>query len=294
MRTGWKGSTRGPSLLGRYVPWLQQLPVAVSDDQYVYVDLRDGLSHLLLAGAPWRAAPWEQDEQALMRHLVRRGDVVFDIGAHIGLHTVLLSSLAGEIGTVHAFEANALRIPGLARTLSRLPNAVLHPVGLGDRAGVTALFVPEDQTMASLADFTQGRVGRVTRVDADIRRLDDIMAAERIPVPAFIKCDVEGAEYHVFQGAVAALDRPDAPIILYEADALSAPAFGLDVTSATALLKSLARPRYQVYWVQPGGTLRPIDLPREADHFNLLAVPEQLRERLTGTPVLGFNGGAGD
>ena len=39
-----------------------------------------------------------------MRRVVRRGDVIFDIGAHMGLHTVLLSALTGDTGAVHAFE----------------------------------------------------------------------------------------------------------------------------------------------------------------------------------------------
>jgi FkbM family methyltransferase len=50
------------------------------------------------------------------------------------------------------------------------------------------------------------------------RRLDDLTTANCIPRPDFIKCDVEGAELKVFQGASKTLDCVDAPIILFEAN----------------------------------------------------------------------------
>jgi FkbM family methyltransferase len=252
----------------------------------VFVDLRDGLSHLLLAGSPWSEAPFERDEQAIMRRLVRPGDVVWDIGAHVGIHTVLLCSLATARGRVHAFEANPMRYRALAKTVRLLPNAVLHCCGLGSASGSMPLFVPEDQTMASLADFTRGRLGPVVEVRARIERADDLLSTGRISAPQFIKCDVEGAEYDVFTGAAQAVDRADAPIILYEANSYSAVAFGRELASATLLLKGLRHPQYQIYWVQPGGTLCPIDVPGPpGEHFNLLAVPRARREWLSSITV---------
>jgi FkbM family methyltransferase len=177
------------------------------------------------------------------------GDIVWDIGAHVGIHTVLLSSLVTSHGRVHAFEANPMRYQGLAETVRLLPNAEFHSYGLGSASASMTLFVPEDQTMASLADFTKGRVGPVTEVEARIERADDLLSTGRIPAPQFIKCDVEGAEYDVFQGSAHTLDTADAPIILYEANAHSAVAFGRDIASATLLLKALPHAQYQIYWV---------------------------------------------
>jgi len=82
------------------------VPITINGQQQINVDLRDGLSHELLAGSPWESVPWEIDEQKVMRRLVLPGDVVLDVGAYIGLHTVLLSALTTPTGFVHAFEAN--------------------------------------------------------------------------------------------------------------------------------------------------------------------------------------------
>src|SRR5207244_9981399 len=86
VRSKTRGSTRCTFALAQRIPALQAVPITINGDQRLYVDLRDGLSHPLLAGSPWESVPWEVDEQAVMRRLVRPGDVIFDIGAHIGLH----------------------------------------------------------------------------------------------------------------------------------------------------------------------------------------------------------------
>jgi len=280
IRTGWRGSTGGPTLLARYIPLLHALPVTVPGG-HLYVDLRDGMSQLLLAGSPWTDAPFEPSEQEIMRRVVRQGDVVFDIGAHIGLHTVLLSSLARDTGFVHAFEMNPMRLPSLRETVRHLANATLHEVGLADRVARTTLYVPTDQSMASLADWTGGRDGVVAQVTGDLITLDAVVGNGQAPQPDFVKCDVEGAETAVFKGGAAVFDREDAPLILYEADARSAMAFGLDVAAATRVLRDYPRSEYSFYWVQEDAKVRRIDLPAAPEeHFNLLAVPASRRNRL--------------
>jgi FkbM family methyltransferase len=267
------GSTRCTVALARRIPALQSVPITINGNQQLYVDLRDGLSQLLLAGSPWESVPWEVDEQTVMRSIVRRGDVVFDVGAHIGLHTVLLSALAGPTGVVHAFEANPEKLRPLLATASRLSNATVHAVGLGDRSGPATLFIPEDQSMASLEDWTEGRAGRVHEATCTLRRIDEMVDTGELPRPDFIKCDVEGGELGVFAGAARVLNRADAPIILYEANARSAAAFGSPISGATDLLRSLEKPRYSIFHLL-GTRLRPLEsFTDDCDHYNLVAVP---------------------
>jgi FkbM family methyltransferase len=274
IRANARGSTRGTFLLAHRFKALQAVPITINETQRVYVDLRDGLSHALLAGSPWKTAPWEIDEQIVMRRLVRPGDVVLDIGAHIGLHTVLLSALVGRSGVVHAFEVNPAKLPALRVTVSRLTNTVLHPFGLADEARRAVLFVPEDQTMASLSDWTAGRGGAVRKTECELKPLDDLVVDGGIAPPDFIKCDVEGAELQVFRGAVRTLDRELAPIVLFEANAQAASGFGAPIEAATDFLRSLRQPNYSIYHLQGNGELTAIEvITDEAEHFNLVAMP---------------------
>ena len=74
-----------------------------------------------------------------MRRFVRAGDVVFDIGANLGLHTVLLAGLRGR---AFAFEPNPELLPTLEMTVQELGNTTLCACALSDEDSDCTLFVP--------------------------------------------------------------------------------------------------------------------------------------------------------
>ncbi len=216
-----------------------------------------------------------------MRRLVRPGDVAFDIGANIGLHSILLSKLVGPHGHLSIFEPNAELHPALSRTIAGLGNAVLHPFALSNQAGEASFFLPMNHQKASLANWTEEAIDGVPRmVRCPLRRLDDLLREGIVPRPAFIKCDVEGAERLVFEGATTLLNRRDGPILLFEANVYNARAFGFSVSDATNVLQKLALPRYAFFEIRPGGQLHPLET-LNAWHSNVVAVPESRAERLT-------------
>jgi FkbM family methyltransferase len=281
LRSGLRGSTRCTFAVARHLKALHAVPIVVNQRQQLWIDLRDGLSHLLLAGSPWATVPWESDEQALMRRLVRPSDVVFDVGAHIGLHTVLLSEIVARNGVVHAFEPNAGKATALARTIAALPNAHLHPFALGEVEGCVALYIPEDESMASLADWTYGREWHRRRATCEVKRVDDLVACGELPTPDFVKCDVEGAELAVLRGGTAVFDRAEAPIVLYEVNQWAAHCFGLAMSAATDFLRGLSRAKYSIFYAQDNGrVLTPYDNPELGDCFNLIAIPAGRMDRL--------------
>ena len=279
LRSNLRGRTRLTFFLARNLKSLHAVPVVIADQSPVYVDMRLGHSHELLKNSPYEIAPWEVGEQKVMRRVVARGDVAFDVGANIGLHTTMLSQLVGAGGKVYAFEPNAGLLPTLGLTVEALDNSTLYPFALSDQALESVLFVPEDQSMASLADWTGGRVGKRLELPCQQHRLDDLIEAGMVAPPTFIKCDVEGAELSVFRGGIKALDRPDAPIILFEANVHTARAFGLTVSSTMDFLANLEPPRFKFFEVGAEGELTPI-VTANPVHSNILAVPASKMHRL--------------
>jgi FkbM family methyltransferase len=282
LRTDLRGGTRLTLLLARKIRQLQFVPITVADCAPLYVDLRKGHGADLLKGTPWPAAPWETDEQEVMRRVVRPGDVAFDVGANIGLHAVWLSRLVGPAGRLCVFEPNSDLLPQLGRTTAGLGNATLCPYGLSDRAQKAELFVPEDNSMASLADWTKGgggQAGETRTVSCEVRIMDELVEAGDLPRPDFIKCDVEGAELMVFRGGRRTLDRTDAPVILFEANALTARGFGLEVNQAKDFLAGMPLARYLFFEVGEGGRLTRAE-DHENIHSNILAVPSAKLDHL--------------
>jgi FkbM family methyltransferase len=276
LRSGLRGASRLTYLLSRRFRSLQQVPIDLPGWKPVYIDMRMGNSHLLLMDAPYSGLWRELDEVSVMQRFVREGDVAFDIGANIGLHSILLSHLIGAQGRLHAFEPNTELVPALTRTLSNLENATLHTIALSDKDDESTLFVPPDDSMASLKDWT---VGTNLREDVEPRlvtcqqrRMDDLVGDRLLPQPDFIKCDVEGAELLVFKGGHKTLERADAPIILFEINRDASGGFGYGVSGAKDFLAGLQSPRYEFFKVQKGGALERLEVL--TNFMNLLAVPQ--------------------
>src|SRR5262249_9407263 len=134
-------------------------------------------------------------EKRLYLSLIRRGDVVLDIGANIGYFTMLFSDLVGKKGEVHAFEP----IPGtfgeLSRNLGRFPgyrNVYLNCAALGDKSNRTKMSIPgSDAGQAALVCHRDGswEGASIGSIDVEMIRLDEY--AVHLPRIDFVKCDVE-------------------------------------------------------------------------------------------------------
>lgn len=278
LRSRLRGSTRLTYSLSRRFGSLQHVALDIPGWAPVYVDLRLANAHIMLTESPYRGLWRELDEVKIMSRFVRAGDVAFDIGANVGLHSILMSRLVGPQGKLFAFEPNAELLPALGYTIAQLGNAKLHPIALSNKDAESPLFVPPDDSVASLADWTvaspvYSQDGPSHVVTCSERRMDDLIETGTIPQPDFIKCDVEGGELQVFQGARKALDRVDAPIILFEANECASRAFDLEVSAAKDFLAALENPSYRFFEIRAGANLA--DIQELGSNFiNVLAVPK--------------------
>lgn len=121
--------------------------------------------------------------------LVGEGDVAFDLGSNAGAVTVLLADLAGESGHVHAFDPypwNAAATDCNAR-LNYFGNVTAHAVGLSNK-DYRIKVSPNDSRTTAPCEAT-------TAKELTIRSIRSFMYLK----PAFLKIDIEGAEYDLFQ-----------------------------------------------------------------------------------------------
>jgi FkbM family methyltransferase len=166
----------------------------------------------------WLRDPWQSESFpfAMLRHLVRPGDVVYDVGANLGLYCRYLAALgAAEVIAFEPVEENRallarnLALGGIGERVRVLPVAVAD----ADRR---ALFQLDDRQSASgaLSQVTGGApslgrrnlgLGPLT-AEVECRSLDSLAAAG-LPPPDVIKIDVEGAEALVLRGALGLLRR---------------------------------------------------------------------------------------
>jgi FkbM family methyltransferase len=149
----------------------------------------------------------------LCKILLRPGDVALDIGAHLGIMTVLMARLVGQTGRVHAFEPNPNVRELLLTSLERnaITNVEVHGVALGAHEDVLPLIVPRGHIgNASLLH----RADDGEAVQVPVRRLSDVLDGVDLTSIRLAKLDVEGYEREALAGALPLFERvlPDAVV----------------------------------------------------------------------------------
>lgn len=91
-------------------------------------------------------------KMSFIKRYLRPGDTSRDVGANVGVYTLLAASLVGPTGTVHAFEPRPKALGYLYENISlnKLRNVQVYELALSDRAGEAHLAAGGDDCVASL------------------------------------------------------------------------------------------------------------------------------------------------
>ncbi len=154
-----------------------------------------------MSGTRFLRGNFKSEKSEAMARELGEGDVVYDVGAHVGYTAILASGRVGATGLVVAFEPRGLNLRFLRihMKVNRTENIRVVESAVGERTG-RALF-DEDRGSGT------GRLAEDGRLSVPLVSLDDLVASGELPPPDFIKVDVEGGELVVLQGARSILDR---------------------------------------------------------------------------------------
>jgi len=138
--------------------------------------------------------------QRAIREYVSHGDTVYDIGANIGYVSLLLAKQVGSQGQVVAFEPVPQIFELLQRNveLNTLGNITTLSVAASNESGEAAIRVPVSSSMSSLVWHRNDPSAIELRIKTTA--IDELIKAGDLPLPAFVKIDVEGAEGLVLEG----------------------------------------------------------------------------------------------
>jgi len=222
------------------------------------LDLSEGIDlSIYLLGA------FEHSTAAALTELTRPGDVVFDIGANIGAHTLGLAQRTGSMGRVFAFEPTDFAFAKLKKNLELNPQLQkqtdIRQLLLGDVP--TALL--EAEVYASWPLRTSGQVHAKHRgllastSNASVDTLDEFVEHAGIERLDLIKIDVDGHEYPVLMGGRRTLARFH-PVLVMEMSPYIHRENNQEFRDLIALLRTLD------YSFQEATTWKPLPLESEA------------------------------
>lgn len=266
----WLARTVAPNLV-RYLPGGRAVVIRDYAGRFrMELNTRYPIETMMIVGE------YERGTRRVVQRLVEPGYHCIDAGANVGAIAFLMADRVGGAGKVLAFEPAPATFARLERNIALNPDVqrIISPcqAGLGANAGQLHL-VADDTVVGNAALKSSGGV------EVPIETIDHAFARSGWSRLDFVKIDVEGMEYEVFQGARATF-AGCRPIIFFESmeeNWRDRPASPFEQIEAQ--LKPLG---YEFLEVHPDGRVVPASSVRHGD--NTLAIPIErsadVRQRL--------------
>ena len=178
---------------------------------------------------------YREAEIELLRQLIEPNDVIVEVGANIGAHTVFLAKKVGSQGTILAFEAQRIIFQTLCANiaLNSITNTYCYHLAVGDRFGSIAL---------PRLDYNKvNNFGRISLVDRDREgELVQMITLDSLNLQfcRLIKLNMAGMELPVLPGAADTINRLK-PILYIQNDRPE---------NATNLIRYIDSFGYKIYW----------------------------------------------
>lgn len=190
-------------------------------------------------------ADYEKENFETFKQHLKEGDVILDIGAHIGLQSVMMSKFAGRTGRVFSFEPTpdtfsilkeTIRLNHLTDQISLVNKAVSYEKGQtsfnSSTAGVSNSIVNYDPT------------SKHSKITVDVISVDLFVKEAGLSKVDFIKIDAEGVEFDVLRGAGETIRKYHPKMIL----ALHPNAIAANGNSLAQIYDILMNDHYRMTW----------------------------------------------
>src|SRR6516164_1187551 len=247
----------------RRLVFRRRLPAAF-ENAVLYVSPAAGLRFLFRSMA-------KIDPPLLMaaHRLVRSGDVVWDIGANVGLFSVAAAVCAGPSGQVIAFEPDIWLAQLIWRTREVQPitsaQITVVPVAVAAEISLRSFSIAaRSRASNALSEYGLSQMGGVEeQYLVAAYNLDWLLS--KLPVPDIVKIDVEGAELEVLSNQVRMLTEVR-PVILCEVTSNNVDEMTKLLASASYCLFNGEKP------------LKKAQMVNRAT-YNTIAIPEEKKSR---------------
>ena len=132
---------------------------------------------------------------------IRKGDVVWDVGANVGVYTVQFADQVGPHGRVYAFEPVPMCRDQIVATCSagELENVEVVAAALSETSK-TSFMQLEDDDLGVTHQLSDSTEQHPRQIEVQVYSGDDVISLGVATVPNVIKMDVEGFELDCLKG----------------------------------------------------------------------------------------------
>lgn len=182
----------------------------------------------------------------LSKSIIKKGEVVFDVGANVGLHTVLFSRLVGEEGKVIAFEPNLDNLKKLRLNLAinGCNNVVIVEEAIADK-NKKYDFYQLKKSSINTGDHSLAYTDSIKKLEkeegifkSDVNGITLDTFCDKAEIrPTFLKMDIEGFEYFALKGGRKLLNEAAKLTIILEFNSQRIKSIGLSEHDFAEVLK---------------------------------------------------------
>ncbi|MFY7843264.1 MAG: FkbM family methyltransferase [Rhabdochlamydiaceae bacterium] len=243
-------------LLMEYSKELTHLPIREIkiNQQGVVFHFEDPLSIVMETDGGARSAPfeilnfgeYEKEDEEISYRLLKNGDTILDIGAHIGWFSINWAKRF-PLSQIYAFEPVPAIFTYLKRNVNHneLPNVILNNYGCSDKNKEDWMYYFQGgsalSSVANLIDHPSPH-----KIKCEFRSIDEIVSLYKLKSVDLIKCDVEGSEWFVLKGAYKTLIQHK-PIIFIELYEEWCKKCGYSTKDVISFMRELGYGLFQVY-----------------------------------------------
>jgi FkbM family methyltransferase len=217
---------------------------------------------------------YEREACELWSRCARSAKVIFDVGANIGVYSVLAAK-ANPQARVHAFEPTPEVLTSLQQNieLNNLSNITVNGLAVGKENGTAFL-----QRCTGVDGTNEGmnfiapseEVDCKSQIPVSMVSLETYCEQQGIQQIDLMKVDIEGGEFDAFVGAQSLIDRQAIKCIFFELAEWAASRSG---HSTDDIKRLLADAGYRLFEIH-SGRLRPLTTTGIQNMGSVLAVSE--------------------
>ncbi len=205
---------------------------------------------------------------------VQNNMTVIDVGAHVGIYSMLSSELVGKTGHVHSFEPTPWTFRILTENTKKLPNVTIHNQAISETEQ-TLTFADYGPGYGAYNSANKSGAPDTTRQPHKISVGSvslDSFCEEKSLHPDIIKIDSEGYEREVLLGSKTILTNTATKRPLVTIEVAGGVTWAENSHQAFSLLTSYG---YTPYEIHPNGMIAPHTFRDSYQYDNLLFIPPE-------------------